>query len=156
MSNRNRKNAFPHLIKVISTRIHATLYTTNLSFLKKKKDFIYLFLERGEGRAKERERIISVWLPLTWPHWGPGPQARHVPWLGIEPVTLCFAAHSQSTELHQPRHKSFPMSSVQHIWILQGDKSTVQKPAQPIKAATQKTGKSSSACSPQMSREHLL
>ena len=31
------------------------------------KDFIYLFLERGEGREKERERNISVWLPLTWP-----------------------------------------------------------------------------------------
>ena len=37
------------------------------------KDFIYLFLERGEGREKEKERIINVWLPLmcslleTWP-----------------------------------------------------------------------------------------
>ena len=36
-------------------------------------DFIYLFLERGEGREKERERNINVWLPLacsqmrTWP-----------------------------------------------------------------------------------------
>ena len=38
-----------------------------------KKDFTYLFLERGEGREKERERNINVWLPLarplleTWP-----------------------------------------------------------------------------------------
>ena len=38
-----------------------------------KTDFIYLFLERGEGREKERERNINVWLsvmhPLvaTWP-----------------------------------------------------------------------------------------
>ena len=34
------------------------------------KDFNYLFLERGEGREKERERNINVWLPLTpgtWP-----------------------------------------------------------------------------------------
>ena len=30
------------------------------------KDFIYLFLERGEGREKERERNID-WLPLTCP-----------------------------------------------------------------------------------------
>ena len=36
------------------------------------------------------------------PHWGPGPQPRHVPWLGSEPVTLWFTAHAQSTELHQP------------------------------------------------------
>ena len=36
------------------------------------KDFIYLFLERGEGREKERERNINVWVPFatptgTWP-----------------------------------------------------------------------------------------
>ena len=37
------------------------------------KDFIYLFLQRGEGREKERETHISVCLPLvhpllaTWP-----------------------------------------------------------------------------------------
>ena len=29
------------------------------------KGFIYLFLERGEGREKEREKNISVWLPLS-------------------------------------------------------------------------------------------
>ena len=29
------------------------------------KDFIYLFLHRGEEREKEREKNISVWLPLT-------------------------------------------------------------------------------------------
>ena len=53
--------------------------------------FIYLFLEGVERRGKERERNISVWLPLTHPYWGPGPQPRHVPWLGIEPTTLWFA-----------------------------------------------------------------
>ena len=36
-----------------------------LSPLKKEKDFIYLFLEGGEERRKERERNINVWLPLT-------------------------------------------------------------------------------------------
>ena len=29
------------------------------------KDFIYLFFERGEGKEKERERNIDVWLPLA-------------------------------------------------------------------------------------------
>ena len=39
----------------------------------KKKDFIYLFLNSGEGREKVRDRNITVWLPLmclllgTWP-----------------------------------------------------------------------------------------
>ena len=32
-----------------------------------KKDFIYLFLERAEGREKDRERNINVWLPLGMP-----------------------------------------------------------------------------------------
>ena len=54
------------------------------------KIFIYLFVERGEGREKERERNISVWLHLHAPYWGPGPQPKHVPWLGIEPATLWF------------------------------------------------------------------
>ena len=55
-----------------------------------KKDFVYLFLGRREGREKERESNINMWLPLTCPLLGPGPQPRHVPWLGIEPATLWF------------------------------------------------------------------
>ena len=34
------------------------------------KDLIYLSLEGGEGREKERERNILVWLPLTHPLLG--------------------------------------------------------------------------------------
>ena len=41
----------------------------NMDFLFLKKDFIYLFLERGEGREKEKERNIDQ-LPLA------GPQPR--------------------------------------------------------------------------------
>ena len=51
---------------------------TNATFFKTTcilylNDFIYLFLERGEGKEKKRERNINVWLPLmhhllgTWP-----------------------------------------------------------------------------------------
>ena len=36
-----------------------------VAFLK--KDFIYSFLERGEGKAKERERNINAWLPSVPP-----------------------------------------------------------------------------------------
>ena len=36
------------------------------------------------------------------PYWGPGPQPRHVPQLGIEPATLWFTARAQFTELYQP------------------------------------------------------
>ena len=36
------------------------------------------------------------------PYWRPGSQLRHVPWLGIELVALCFEGCTQSTEPHQP------------------------------------------------------
>ena len=36
------------------------------------KDCIYLLLDREEGRGKERERNIEVWLHLHTPYWGPG------------------------------------------------------------------------------------
>ena len=64
------------------------------------EDFIYLFLERTEGRRKERERNINVWLPLTPPNWGPGPKPRHVPWLGIEPTALWFTGLALSSLSH--------------------------------------------------------
>ena len=63
----------------------------------------YLFLDRGEGREKERERNINVWYCLSHtPHWGPGLQPRCVPWLGIELVTLWFTGWHSTTEPHQP------------------------------------------------------
>ena len=52
-----------------------------------KKDFIYLFLERGEGREKERDTSMCGCLSCA-PCWGLSP--RHVPWLGIKLATLCF------------------------------------------------------------------
>ena len=58
------------------------VYCGLLAFIK--KDFIYLFLERGEGREKERERNIDVRekhqsvAPCTWPIQGPNPQPKHV------------------------------------------------------------------------------
>ena len=63
------------------------------------KDFIYLFLERGEGREKERERYINVWLPLAHPLLGTWPttQAMCPDWeLNQRPFVS-----AQSTEPHQ-------------------------------------------------------
>ena len=42
----------------------------------KKKDFIYLFLERREGKEKERERNINGWLPLVHPQEGTQPATQ--------------------------------------------------------------------------------
>ena len=41
-----------------------------------KKDFTYLFLERGEGREKEKERNTGVWSPLSHPKLGTWPATQ--------------------------------------------------------------------------------
>ena len=40
------------------------------------KDFIYLFLERGEGKEKEKEGNINVWLPHVHPLLGTWPATQ--------------------------------------------------------------------------------
>ena len=69
------------------------------------KDFIYLFLERGEGREGGREKSICGCLSSA-PYWGPGPQPRHAFWLGIEPVTFWFTGRC-STHWATPARASF-------------------------------------------------
>ena len=54
-------------------------------------NIIYLFIFREEGKEKERERNINVWLPLAHPPLGTWPKPRHGPWPGMDPVTLWFA-----------------------------------------------------------------
>ena len=56
------------------------------------KDFIYIFLERGEGRRKRGRETSMCGCLSHVPHWGPGWQPRHLPWLGIEPVALWFTS----------------------------------------------------------------
>ena len=71
-----------------------------------KNDFIYVVLERGEGKEKERERNINVWLPL----------AR--PLLGTWPTTQACALTGNQTGnplVHRPKLK--PLS-----YISQDDK----------------------------------
>ena len=62
-----------------------------------------LFLDRGEGSEKGRERNINVWMPLA------------CPLLGTWPATLAWErfgwqVHAQSTEPHQP----WPLG---HFWL---------------------------------------
>ena len=49
------------------------------------------FLGKGEGkREREGEKHLCVVASYTPHTWGPGLQPRHVPWLGIKPMTLWF------------------------------------------------------------------
>ena len=52
-----------------------SVFNTYLFF----KDFIYLLLERGQGREREGEKHQCVVASCTSPHPGPGLQPRHVP-----------------------------------------------------------------------------
>ena len=63
--------------------------------------YLFIFIERMGGE-REGEKYQCVVASHVAPHWGPGPQSRHVPRLGIEPVTLWFIDQAQSTELYQP------------------------------------------------------
>ena len=65
-------------------------------FLKQSflKDFIiiydcyyYYFLDKGERIGKDSKTSMCGCLSCA-PYWGPGLYPRHVPWLGIELVTL--------------------------------------------------------------------
>ena len=63
------------------TSIHFFFHFTNifyfLLFLEFFKDFMYLFLERGEGKGeREGEKHQCVVASHAPPTWGPGPQTQ--------------------------------------------------------------------------------
>ena len=66
------------------------------------KDCIYLFLERGKGREEERERNISVWLPLTPPTGDLANNPGMCPDWELNQQPFGSQASTQSTEPHQP------------------------------------------------------
>ena len=72
----------------LAARLHS--YHVNCFHYIFLKDFIYLFLESGEGREKERERNILCGCLSHTPYLGPDLQPRHMPQLGIEPATHWF------------------------------------------------------------------
>ena len=71
-----------------------------------KKYFIYLFLERGREREKERETMICERninrLPLSRPQPRSWPTTQGCAPTGIEPGTLWFTGRHSVTEPHQP------------------------------------------------------
>ena len=73
-------------------------FLKNISFFKR----FFLFLEKGEGGRKRRRETPMCGCLLSTPHWGPGLQPRHVPWLGIKPATLWFVDQRSITEPHRP------------------------------------------------------
>ena len=66
-----------HFCGLENGEILILLFCFNISFI---------FREGEGGRKREGETSMCGCLSHT-PHWEPGPQPRHVPWLGIEPAT---------------------------------------------------------------------
>ena len=93
-----------------------------------KRFYLFIFRERGReegegGRKKGKrwcERETSVSCLCTLPNWGLN-QPRYVPWLGIEPVTICFAGKAQCTGPHW----SGPCASFKSELLLQAGFSLV-------------------------------
>ena len=108
--------------KTLFRSVNILKFRTIHSFIKLFFFFLRFlkFIFRGKGREGEREGekhqcVVAFSTPPTGAHWGPGPQARHVPWLGIEPVTLCFSG-TQSTEPHQSGLiKFFCLTFTEHL-----------------------------------------
>ena len=92
--------------------------TSLTDFFKKKKDFIYLFLQRGEGREKEREKNIDVWRihPSVASRTSTTGDLAHNP--GMYPDwesnwrPFGSQASTQSTEPHQPGQISYLIEQI--------------------------------------------
>ena len=81
-----KEGLYPELLPPLSPPVERVTYDMTLQFIGGKYQFkkmIYLVLERGEGKEKERERNIDVRETLiscpSCTSWGPGQQPRHVP-----------------------------------------------------------------------------
>ena len=69
----------------------------------KKKNYSFIFRERGregdrEGEKHRCERNIHQGCLLYPDLQGPNTQPSPAPWLGMEPVTFCFAEDAQPNE----------------------------------------------------------
>ena len=80
-----------------------------MNCFKKKRFYLYIF--RESGREGEKKGGKHQWRRDTWiscfsyiPDWGPGPQSRHVPWLGIEPMTFQFTRQCSTHWATSARH----------------------------------------------------
>ena len=78
----------PYTSKFLQFFVTVVIYLPVLIFLK---GFTYLFFREGKGGEKRGRETSTCGCLSRGPHWGPGLQPRHVPWLGIKPMTLWFA-----------------------------------------------------------------
>ena len=93
-----------------------------ISFFPPPKDFIYLFLERGEGREKEEKRNINVWFLLAHPllrAW-PATQPSALTGNGTSNPLVCRLALNPQTHTSQGGPQFLflqkPQPAAQGLW----------------------------------------
>ena len=77
-------------VEMLGHRVHVCLTFVCFFFVFFLRFYLFNSRERGREGEKGRETSMCGYL-LRAPYWGPGPQPRHVPSLGIEPATLWCA-----------------------------------------------------------------
>ena len=92
----------PFLVFKETVKLFCRMIVYNLFFFFQKKGFIYLFLERGERREKDRKRSINVQLPLACPLLETWPETQACALTGNRNVPFVSQANTQTTELYQP------------------------------------------------------
>ena len=102
----------PHISSFYFFNLQVTLGFFVVVILLFFKDFIYLFLERREGREKKKERNINVWLPLKHPTLGTWPTIQE-----------CALTGNRTGDLLVHRPKLNPLS-----YISQGHTSLLNRP----------------------------
>ena len=77
-----------------------------------KKKILFIFIDRREGKEKERERNINVWLLLGCPLLGTWPATQACALTGNGTGDPLVYAITQSTKLHQPGQICFFFDTV--------------------------------------------
>ena len=86
------------------------------------KDFIYLPLDRGEGRETERERNIDGLPLLHVPSWGPSLQPRHDRESNLWTFGPQDDAQPTESQLSGQKRKRLHFKSIFSYWLLERER----------------------------------
>ena len=102
--SQNPKDLKMHIIVIMPLCVCAYIYLFIYIIFKRFYLLIFRVRERQgekEGNINERDTSMCGCLSHT-PHWGSGPQPRHVPWWKSNQRPFGSQASAQSTEPQQP------------------------------------------------------
>ena len=90
-----------------------SLFQSITEFMFFKKDFMNsLLIFRQEGKGGRGRKTSRCGCLLRTPYWGPSPQPRPVPSLGIQPATLLFSGRRSIHQTTPARAKLLLLSVI--------------------------------------------